>query len=71
MAKKLRNMKKGEREDEIFHYIEKAVIEGAKNDEIGVLHTPLEGRMKGYTKETPIILDKWKGRLAKQIAEVV
>jgi hypothetical protein len=68
---KLRNLPMDEREDEIFHYIEKAIIEGKANNEIGVLHVPLSGHMKGFTKEEPIILDRWKGRLAKMIAKVI
>jgi hypothetical protein len=68
---RLRDMIPEDREAEIFHFIEKAIIEGIENDEIGVLHTPLKGTMAGFMKETPIILDRWKGRLAKQISEVI
>jgi hypothetical protein len=54
-------------EEEIFHVIEKAVIEGVESGEISCY---------SYRYELPpdarvVILDKWKGRLAKKLKEVV
>lgn len=64
--KKLRDMGLEERTDEIFHFIEKAILT-SKKDEI----TPYHDMYEIPDDTTVVILDKWKGRLARKIAEVV
>ena len=66
MAKKLRNMKPEEREAEVFHHIEKAILT-AKKDEI----SPYNERYMLPDDTIVVILDKWKGRLARQISKVI
>lgn len=64
--KKLRDMKMNVREDEIFHYIEKAIL-SAKGKEISAYNE----RYQLPDDTTVVILDRWKGKLAKEIAKVV
>jgi len=48
------------KKDEIFHIIESSIIEGIENGEIGCT-----------MMNNPVILDRWKGKLIKNIMKVV
>jgi hypothetical protein len=56
---KLRDMDLDEREWEIFSMIERATIEGKQMKDISILDDDV------------VILDRWKGRLAHKIAQVI
>jgi hypothetical protein len=64
--KKLRELSPQDREAEIFHFIEKAILSASEN-EISCYNEHYE-----IPDETiVVILDKWKGKLAKKISEVI
>lgn len=77
------NMDREKLEEELFHYIEKATIEGIENGEIGILikramdehgPIPIDGTnpLNDYIGNMKVvILDKWKGQLTKKIADYI